>query len=91
MSYTCYVKQQDPPSLKMVPAMSVQSATGHDLCPMGLACCEAIIGNHNLNTTSSHARSYKKTLLLVLICNSYIIEAVTVLIMDGCFYIKVLT
>ena len=30
MSYTCYMRLKDPPSLKMVPAMSVYSATGHD-------------------------------------------------------------
>ena len=44
MSYTCYVKIKDPPSLKMVPAMSVHSATYHDLCPVGLTCCEVTIG-----------------------------------------------
>ena len=43
MLYTHYVKLKDPQSLKMVPALSVHSATGCDLCPVGLT-CEATIG-----------------------------------------------
>ena len=40
---SCYVKLKNPPSLKKVPAMSVHSVTGHDLCPVGLMCYEVTI------------------------------------------------
>ena len=40
MSYTCHMKLKDLPSLKMVSALSVDSATGHDICPVGLTCCK---------------------------------------------------
>ena len=44
MLYACYVKLKDPPSLKMVLAMSVHSATGHDLCLAGLTSCKVTVG-----------------------------------------------
>ena len=44
MQYACYKKLKYPPSLKMLSSMSVHSATGHDLCPVGLTCCEVTIG-----------------------------------------------
>ena len=40
ISYPCYTKLIDPPSLKIVPTMSVHSATGYDLCPIGIMCCK---------------------------------------------------
>ena len=43
---------KDLPSLKMVSAMPVHSATGHDLCPVGLTYCEVTIADYNLNTPS---------------------------------------
>ena len=44
MSYVCYVKLKDRLMLKMVPAMSVHSAIGHDLYPVGLIYCKVTIG-----------------------------------------------
>ena len=34
ISYACYMKLNDSPLLKFICAMSVHSATGHNLCPM---------------------------------------------------------
>ena len=44
VSYACYLKLKDPLSLKIVHALSVHSATDHDLCPVGLTCSEDTIG-----------------------------------------------
>ena len=51
MSYAYYVKLEDLPSLKIVPAISVHSATGHDFCPVGLMCCEVTIGKSQFKHT----------------------------------------
>ena len=67
------VKLKDPPSLKMIAAMSEHSATSHDLCPIGLACCEVTIGKSQFKHTFTVCKKLKKNLLLVLICNSYIV------------------
>ena len=40
MSYACYLKLNDLPSLNMMSAMSVHSASEHDLCCTGLTNCE---------------------------------------------------
>ena len=45
MSYECYMKLKDPQSLKNVHTILAHLATGHDLCPIGLMCCEIMIGN----------------------------------------------
>ena len=45
MSSACYVKLKDPPLLQNVPSMSVHSATGHDLCAIGLPFCGIMLGN----------------------------------------------
>ena len=36
MSYTCYTKLKIPSPLQNVHVLSAHSATGHDLCPMGI-------------------------------------------------------
>ena len=51
MSYACYAKLRDPLSLKTVPAMLVHSATDHDLCPVGLMCCEITISTSQFKHT----------------------------------------
>ena len=51
MLYACYVKLKDLPSLRMVPAISVHSATGHDLCHVALICCEITIGKSHFKHT----------------------------------------
>ena len=45
MSYACYVKLKDPSSLKIVLAMSIHPATGHDLYPIEIICCKITIQN----------------------------------------------
>ena len=37
MSYTYYEKLKSPPSLKIVPVMSMHLAIGNDLCPISLS------------------------------------------------------
>ena len=44
-SYVCCIKLKDPLSLQNIPAMSVYSATGHDLCLVGLTCCGIMLEN----------------------------------------------
>ena len=51
MPYAWYAKLRNPPSLKTVPTMSVHSANGHDLCPIGMMCCEITIGTFPLKHT----------------------------------------
>ena len=71
--YTYYVKLKYPLSLEMIPTMSVHSATGHDLCPLGLTCCEVTIGKSQFTHTFTMCKRLKKNLPLVVICNNYII------------------
>ena len=40
LSNACYAKLKDLPSLKMVSVMLIHSATGHDLHPTRLTCCQ---------------------------------------------------
>ena len=45
MSYMCYAKLKDPPPWLNKYAISVHSATGQDLCSMGLVHCKVTLGN----------------------------------------------
>ena len=51
ISYACYANLRDPPSSKTLPAMSVHSGTGHDLCPVVLMCGEITIGMSQFKNT----------------------------------------
>ena len=57
------MKLKDPPSLKTVPAMSVHSATGHDLCPVELTCCEITIGKSQFKHTFIVCKRLRKELI----------------------------
>ena len=45
MSYTCYTKLKIPSPLQNVHVLSAHSATGHDLCPMGIMHCKIVLGD----------------------------------------------
>ena len=44
MSHTCCLKLKDPMSLRHASSMSVCLTVKHDLCLVGLMCCENAIG-----------------------------------------------
>ena len=46
-----------------VPVMSVHWATGHDLCPVGLMCCEITIDNSQLKNTFIECKKLQKELV----------------------------
>ena len=64
MSCICYVKLKEPPSLKMVPATSVQSATSHDLCPVGIMCCEVTLHKSQFQHTFIVCKKLLKELVI---------------------------
>ena len=64
MSYVCHVKLKDPPSLKIGPAMSVHSATVHDLCPVQVTCCEVTIGKSQFKHTFIWCKKLEKELVI---------------------------
>ena len=45
------MKLKDSPLLKMISVISAVSATGHDLCPIGLMCCEVTIAKSQFRHT----------------------------------------
>ena len=64
MSYLCYMKLKDMPSLKMIPSLSVHSSTGHDLCPIGLTCCEDRIGKSQFRHTFIVCKKFQKEIVI---------------------------
>ena len=64
MLYVCYLKLKHPPSLKMVPTMSVHSALVYTLCPVELTCCEVTIGKSQLKHTFIVCKKIKKELFI---------------------------
>ena len=63
ISYACYTKLKDSPSLKMVFSMSVHSATGHDLCLKGLTYCKVTRGKSKLRHTFIMYKKLQKLLI----------------------------
>ena len=47
-------------TIKMVSAMSVHSASGHDSCPVELTCCEVTIGKSQFKTYLHHVKETTK-------------------------------
>ena len=45
MSYGCYSRLPNRPNLNAALMLSVHLATGHDLCPMGIANCKVILSH----------------------------------------------
>ena len=64
MLYVCYMKLKDLPSLKMISAMSVHLTTGHDLCSIGLACCEVMIGKTQFINLFNVCKRLQKELVI---------------------------
>ena len=64
MPYACYVQLKDQPSLKMLPTMSVHSATGHNLCLVGLMCCEATTVKLEFKYTFIMCRKSQRDLII---------------------------
>ena len=64
MSYTCYIHLKDPPTLQNIPTMSVHSATGHDLWPIGLACHRIMIENLQFRHMFIMCKNLQKELIM---------------------------
>ena len=64
MSYTCYTKLQDLPSLRNIHVLSLQSATGHDLSPMGLIHSGIILSNTQFVHTFIVCKNLQKELVI---------------------------
>ena len=73
ISYTCYVKLKDLPSLKIMSAMSVCSVMDHDSCLIGLTCGEVTIGKSQFRQAFIVCKKIQKELGIGSIYNNYII------------------
>ena len=82
ISYACYVKLKNLPSLVIVSAMSVNSATGHELCPVGLMCCDVTTGKSQFKHTLILCKKIQKELIIFLDMQELHHLGVTGLIMD---------
>ena len=64
ISYACYMKLIDLPLLKMISAMLVQSATGHDVCLIGLTSCKLTIGKSQFRHTFIMCKKLQNELVI---------------------------
>ena len=51
----------------------ITSTSGHDLCPIGLTCCEITIGKFQFQHSFIVCKMSEKDLSLALKCNSHVI------------------
>ena len=64
MLYACYIWQKNPQPVWNVPAMSVHSPTGHDLCPVGLMWCGNMVENLQFSYTFSVFKNLEEELIV---------------------------
>ena len=66
MSYACYAELKELSLIKMISALSVHLASSHDLCPIGLTCCEVTISKLQLRYTFIVCNELQEDLVFVL-------------------------